>query len=404
MVADIVGYGRLIEADEEGTFIGLRELRSGLIDPAIATHNGRLVKRLGDGAIVEFRSVVEAVRCAMEVNRGLAERNTNLRDDQRIDVRVGIHLGDVVEEADGDLMGDGVNIAARLETICEPGKIFLSEDAYRQVRDKIHGSFADLGERSLKNVAWPMRVYALPAPAGGRRAIGPATAAAKVSASPRRKELHAGVATAVSAILDGLTATKKAGNERLANSERDAVGFPRVFPLVDWAARRRRRIACSLPSRFSWFWRSGIGGGMSSRCWRPLPPLPQRAHWTRWSGCSSFGPIRRLLWRRRNPVVDSGRGPNCSLFAVCTFDCTELAILSEVKRERCHELGRGLFQSSKMVRENFKRCENFQLGVLVDDGIDDFVEQHLAAMSSQLARNHRNRLLPPSRPQGLADR
>jgi hypothetical protein len=213
-----------------------------LIDPAIAIHNGRLVKRLGDGAIVEFRSVVEAVRCAMEVNRGLAERNTNLRDDQRIDVRVGIHLGDVVEEADGDLMGDGVNIAARLETICEPGKIFLSEDAYRQVRDKIHGSFADLGERSLKNVAWPMRVYALPAPAGGRREIGPATVAAKVSASPRRKELRAGVATAVSAILEGLTATKKAGNERLANPERDAVGFSRVFPLVDWAARRRRRI------------------------------------------------------------------------------------------------------------------------------------------------------------------
>ncbi len=161
LVADIVGYSRLIEADEEGTLARLRALRSDFIDPTIAIHNGRIVKRLGDGAITEFRSVVEAVRCAMEVLHGLAERNTHLPDDQRIEVRIGIHLGDVVEEADGDLMGDGVNIAARLEGICQPGAICLSEDAYRQVRDKIKETYVGLGKQNLKNIAYPIRAYLL---------------------------------------------------------------------------------------------------------------------------------------------------------------------------------------------------------------------------------------------------
>ena len=161
LVADIVGYSRLTGADEERTLARLRSLRSDLIDPTIAVHNGRLVKRTGDGAVVEFRSVVEAVRAAIDVQGGLAERNAGVPDDRRIEVRVGIHLGDVVEEADGDLMGDGVNVAARLEAICEPGGICLSEDAYRQVRDKLHEPFADLGEQSLKNIARPMRVYAV---------------------------------------------------------------------------------------------------------------------------------------------------------------------------------------------------------------------------------------------------
>ena len=115
LVADIVGYSRLTAADEEGTLARLRALRIDFIDPTIAAHNGRLVKRTGDGAIIEFRSVVEAVRCAIEVRNGFTERDAGLPDGQRIVARVGIHLGDVVEEADGDLMGDGVNIAARLE-------------------------------------------------------------------------------------------------------------------------------------------------------------------------------------------------------------------------------------------------------------------------------------------------
>ena len=120
-----------------------------------------MVKRTGDGVIVEFRSVVEAVRCALDVTNGLAQRNAGAPSDRRIEVRTGVHLGDVIEEPDGDLMGDGVNIAARLEGIAAPGGICLSEDAWRQVRDKLPDVFVDLGERQLKNIAHPMRVYAL---------------------------------------------------------------------------------------------------------------------------------------------------------------------------------------------------------------------------------------------------
>ena len=140
LVADVVGYSRLAGADEDRTLARLRALRSDLIDPTIAVHHGRVVKRTGDGALVEFRSVVDAVRCAIEVQNGMVERNAGVSADRRIEFRIGIHLGDVVEESDGDLMGDGVNIAARLEGICEPGGICLSEDAYRQVRDKIDGT------------------------------------------------------------------------------------------------------------------------------------------------------------------------------------------------------------------------------------------------------------------------
>ena len=121
LVADVVGYSRLAGADEERTLARLRSFRSDLIDPAIAAHHGRIVKRTGDGSIIEFRSVVDAVRCAIEVQAGMLERNAGLPSERRIVFRVGIHLGDVVEESDGDLMGDGVNIAARLEGISEPG-------------------------------------------------------------------------------------------------------------------------------------------------------------------------------------------------------------------------------------------------------------------------------------------
>src|SRR5271156_6159726 len=132
LVADVVGYSRLAGADEEGTLARLRALRSDLIDPAIAAHHGRTVKRTGDGFICEFRSVVDAVRCAIEVQNGMVEHNAGVAEDRRIQFRVGVHLGDVVEEADGDLMGDGVNIAARIEGIAKPGAICLSEQAYWQ--------------------------------------------------------------------------------------------------------------------------------------------------------------------------------------------------------------------------------------------------------------------------------
>src|SRR5215831_5994804 len=137
LVADVVGFSRLAGADEDRTLARLRGLRSDLIDPAITAHHGRVVKRTGDGSIIEFRSVVDAVRCAIEIQNGLVERNAGVAPDRRIEFRVGIHVGDVVEESDGALMGDGVNIAARLEGICAPGAICLSEDAYRQVSGRL---------------------------------------------------------------------------------------------------------------------------------------------------------------------------------------------------------------------------------------------------------------------------
>src|SRR5579872_937105 len=161
LVTDIVGYSRLAAADEERTLARVRGLRSDLIEPTIAAHRGRVVKRTGDGSIIEFRSVVDAVRCAIEIQTGLIERNAGLPTEKRIDFRVGIHLGDVVEESDGDLMGDGVNIAARLEGVSKPGAICLSEDAYRQVRARLDLAVNDLGETRLKNITHPVRVYSL---------------------------------------------------------------------------------------------------------------------------------------------------------------------------------------------------------------------------------------------------
>ena len=162
LVSDVVGYSRLAGADEDRTLARLRALRSDLIDPTISVHHGRIVKRTGDGSVIEFRSVVDAVRCAIEVQHAMVERNAGVALEKRIEFRIGIHLGDVVEESDGDLMGDGVNIAARLEGIAKPGAICLSEDAYRQVRDKVKEKFVDLGEKELKNIARPVRVYGVP--------------------------------------------------------------------------------------------------------------------------------------------------------------------------------------------------------------------------------------------------
>jgi TolB-like protein/Tfp pilus assembly protein PilF len=177
LAADVVGYSRLAGADEDRTLARLRALRSDLIDPTIALHHGRVVKRTGDGILIEFRSVVDALRCAIEVQNGMVERNAGLPPERRIEFRVGIHLGDVVEESDGDLMGDGVNIAARLEGIADPGGICLSEDTYRQVRDRLKEPFIDLGEKELKNIARPVRVYAVktgaPPPASAPQASAP---------------------------------------------------------------------------------------------------------------------------------------------------------------------------------------------------------------------------------------
>ncbi len=161
LAADVVGFSRLAGADEDRTLARLRALRSDLIDPTIAVHNGRVVKRTGDGALVEFRSVIDAVRCAIEIQNAMGERNAGVAEEKRIVFRIGVHLGDVVEEADGDLMGDGVNIAARLEGVAEPGAICLSEDAYRQVRARLDLAVSDLGATQLKNIAEPVRIYSL---------------------------------------------------------------------------------------------------------------------------------------------------------------------------------------------------------------------------------------------------
>ena len=162
----------------------LRGLRSDLIDPAIAAHHGRIVKRTGDGSLIEFRSVVDAVRCAIQVQNGMVERNAGVPEDRRIEFRIGIHLGDVVEESDGDLMGDGVNIAARLESVCEPGGVCLSEQAYWQVKGRLDLATFDLGPTQLKNIAEPIRVYSLQvgAPAPAKPAP---PAAPEKSAAPR---------------------------------------------------------------------------------------------------------------------------------------------------------------------------------------------------------------------------
>jgi adenylate cyclase len=161
LAADVVGFSRMASADEDRTLARLRTLRSELLDPTVAGQNGRVFKRTGDGALVEFRSVVEAVRCAITVQNAMIERNVGMPVDQRIDFRIGIHLGDVVEESDGDLMGDGVNIAARLEGIAAPGAICLSEDAYRQVRGRLDLAVTDLGPTQLKNIGELVRAYSL---------------------------------------------------------------------------------------------------------------------------------------------------------------------------------------------------------------------------------------------------
>jgi adenylate cyclase len=172
LAADVAGYSRLVGKDEEGTLARLKAHRREFIDGKIAEHSGRIVKTTGDGLLIEFASAVDAVRCAIAVQRGMAERNTDLPENTRIEFRIGVHVGDVVIE-DGDIFGDGVNIAARLEGIASPGTICISDDAYRQVRGKLDTSFDDRGDQHLKNIASPVRVYAIQ-PAGTPAGVPPA--------------------------------------------------------------------------------------------------------------------------------------------------------------------------------------------------------------------------------------
>jgi adenylate cyclase len=161
LIADMVGYSHMTGKDEEGTIRRLNQFRNKIIDPRIQKYRGRIVKTMGDGILVEFTSIVDAVACSLDIQHGSAARNENLRSSNRMMLPIGLHLGDVLVQQDGDLLGDGVNIAARLEAIAEPGTICLSEDAYRQVRDRVAENFVDLGEQQLKNIARPIRVYSI---------------------------------------------------------------------------------------------------------------------------------------------------------------------------------------------------------------------------------------------------
>ena len=198
LVSDVVGYSRLTGADEDRILARLRTLRSDLIDPTIAVHHGRIVKRTGDGSIVEFRSVVDAVNLAIEVQRAMVERNAEVAPDKRIEFRIGIHLGDVVEESNGDLMGDGVNIAARLQGVATPGGICISDDAYRQVKGRLDLKVSDLGPVPLKNIAEPMRAYSLEFGAP-REARSPPADQAK--SAPKRRSSFASLAAAATLLL-----------------------------------------------------------------------------------------------------------------------------------------------------------------------------------------------------------
>ena len=158
LAADVAGYSRLMGADEEGTLERLKALRRELLDPKIAEHKGRIVKTTGDGLLVEFASVVDAVRCAVEVQQAMPERDTGVAADSRIELRIGINLGDVIVEGD-DLYGDGVNIAARIEALADAGGVFVSNTVHDHVRDRLPFVVEDLGEQQLKNIARPVRVY-----------------------------------------------------------------------------------------------------------------------------------------------------------------------------------------------------------------------------------------------------
>jgi TolB-like protein len=174
LVADVVGYSRLIEVDEVGTLTTLKARRTEILQPLVAKHNGRIVKFMGDGVLVEFASAVSGVRCAVDLQAAMSLANQALAENKQVVFRVGLNLGEVVVEEE-DIYGDGVNVAARLEALCEPGGVYLSDNLYRQIRGKTQLLFEDLGEQSLKNVAWPVRVYR----------VGPAGAA--VSAKPQLK-------------------------------------------------------------------------------------------------------------------------------------------------------------------------------------------------------------------------
>jgi len=193
LAADVAGYSRLMGADEEGTLARLKAHRRDLADPKISERRGRIVKTTGDGMLVEFASVVDAVRCAVEIQREMAERNADVPSDQRIEYRVGINVGDIIIDA-GDIFGDGVNVAARLEALAEPGGICVNRIVRDQVRDKLDIAFEDLGEQQVKNIARPVRAYRVLTDGAARIA---AAVAPPTGRRVPRWEIAAGIAVVV---------------------------------------------------------------------------------------------------------------------------------------------------------------------------------------------------------------
>ena len=178
LAADVAGYSRLMGIDEEATLAALKEHRRAAIDPKIAEHRGRIVKTTGDGLLAEFASAVDAVRCALDIQRAMAERNAAIPQDRRIEIRIGINVGDIIID-EGDIYGDGVNIAARVEPLAAPGGICIAENAYRQVDGKLALDINDMGEQHLKNIAQPVRTYGVRL--NGNAALAGARAATKPS-------------------------------------------------------------------------------------------------------------------------------------------------------------------------------------------------------------------------------
>ena len=190
LAADIAGYSRLMGRDEEHTLAQLKSFRKTLVDPGIAAHRGRIVKTTGDGMLVEFASAVDAARCAVEIQRAMIQRNADVPPELRIEFRIGIHVGDIIID-DNDIFGDGVNIAARLEGIAEPGGVCISDDAHRQIRGKIDIAFDDIGEQTLKNIAEPMRAWHIRLAGEDASAIRPGSTPIQSSRSgASRQTLH----------------------------------------------------------------------------------------------------------------------------------------------------------------------------------------------------------------------
>ena len=223
LAADIAGYSRLMGLDEERTLAQLKAFRKTLIDPTIASHRGRIVKTTGDGMLVEFGSAVDAARCSIIIQEEMAVRNSSVPTELRIEFRIGIHLGDIIID-DNDIFGDGVNIAARLEGIAEPGGVCVSDDAHRQIRGKVDHSFDDIGEQNLKNIAEPMRAWRV-------RLIGETGPAARSTASaPQRPQTLALPDKPSIVVLPFDNMSAEAGQEYLADGIVEAItaAFSRI--------------------------------------------------------------------------------------------------------------------------------------------------------------------------------